>query len=464
MCPNIAKVLVIASALHSGCASAVLAQTSATDVSALSGGGTTREATNRMAFSLPAANMHKRDLRRFFLGNRLFNTSWVTAPASVKSFDGLGPLYNRVSCSGCHVRDGRGRPPTESGGALDSMLVRLSVPGRNRHGGPVPLKNYGDQLNDRAIPRVRPEGQVMITYTEEPGTFDDGTRYSLRRPAYKINNPGYGPLPAGVLLSPRVAPAVFGLGLLEAVPEAIVRAAADPEDRDADGISGRVNVVWDQAAQAARLGRFGWKANQPNLKQQGAGALNGDIGITTSLFPDQNCMPTQVECLAGITGGTPELSDEFLNKLEFYMQSLAVPARRDLDDPEVRQGERLFKVAGCTACHTPIMSTRHHPNGLLANQRIQPFTDLLLHDMGAGLADGRPDFEATGTEWRTQPLWGIGLQETVNGHTNFLHDGRARNLTEAILWHGGEGAAARNRFKKMAAENRAALIRFLNSL
>jgi CxxC motif-containing protein (DUF1111 family) len=415
------------------------------------------------AFTFPLANLAKADERTFFFGNRLFNTNWVQAPGSVDAFDGLGPVFNRVSCAGCHTRDGRGRPP-EPGGPLESMLIRLSLAGEGEHGGPRPHPSYGDQLNDRAILGVPAEGRVEITYVETPGTFADGTAYSLRRPIYAIVDPTFGPLGAETLISPRVAPQVIGLGLLEAVPQATIHALADADDADGDGISGRANLVWDIEAGAMALGRFGWKASQPSLRQQNAGAALGDIGLTSPLHPVDNCAAGQTACAAAPNGGAPELSASFLDKLTLYTRSLAVPAQRDADDPRVRLGFDLFRSIGCDACHLPTLVTGPAAMPALADQTIHPFTDLLLHDMGPDLADGRPDFGASGQEWRTPPLWGLGQIETVNRHTLLLHDGRARSAAEAILWHGGEGAAARAAFEALPAEDREALLRFLGSL
>lgn len=429
------------------------------------GGEGTRPAADAKAFSYPAANIEKRHMRPFSFGNRLFNTNWVEAPASVKSFDGLGPMFNRVSCSGCHTLDGRGEPPAGGQGPMNQMLLRLSLPGVAEHGGPLPHPVYGDQLSERAIGGVAAEGVAAISYEEVPGSYGDGHTYSLRRPTYRIANAGYGVLPDDTLVSPRVAPQMIGLGLLEAVPEATLHALADPEDADGDGISGRVNSVWSVALQGPATGRFGWKANQPGLMQQNAGAAAGDIGLTTSLFPSENCSPAQAACGASSTGGKPEVSDEFLEKLTLYTRLLSVPAQRDGEAPEVRKGEALFRSMGCASCHMPTLETEpgaQKPE--LSGQVFHPFTDLLLHDMGEGLADGRPEFLASGSEWRTPPLWGLGLVPKVNGHDRLLHDGRARGFAEAILWHGGEAETAREAFRLAPKDERDALVAFLSSL
>ncbi|HKY92912.1 MAG TPA: di-heme oxidoredictase family protein, partial [Nevskiaceae bacterium] len=414
-------------------------------------------------FAMPAPDLDAKQLRDFSFGNRLFNTNWVQAGASVASFDGLGPMFNRVSCSGCHVRDGRGRPP-EAGAPMDSMLVRISVPGRSEHGGPKSHPVYGDQIQDRAIPGVEPEAVVVLTWEEIGGKYEDGTPYSLRRPRIAFDQPAYGALPKDLLTSPRTAQSMIGLGLLEAVPAETILAMADPGDANRDGVSGRGNRVWDASRGAAVLGRFGWKANQPSLRAQVTGAAAGDIGITSSVAPHDACSEAQKACRTAPNGGAPELSDEFLEKLLLYTRTLAVPYRRHFDDPRVVKGEALFAGAGCPACHVPTLKTGTHELAALADQTIHPFTDLLVHDMGEGLADGRPDFEAGGSEWRTSPLWGLGLIPDVNGHELLLHDGRARGPAEAILWHGGEAEAAKESFRKMPKDDREALVAFLRSL
>ena len=432
---------------------------------ARSGGDTTVFDDTRDAFARPLANLHGDRRDDFFLGNSVFNRGWVTAPASVADFDGLGPLFSATSCSGCHFKDGRGRPPEEPDESFLSMLVRLSVPGRTGEGGPMPEPSYGLQLQENGVLGVPAEGRARVTYVEEPGAFADGTPYSLRRPTYAIEQLGYGPLSPGTQLSPRVAPVMIGLGLLEAVPEDVIVALADPDDRDGDGISGRPNRVWDVERRTTALGRFGWKANEPTLHQQNAAALLGDLGITSAMFSVEACTPRQVECGQALTGPTPQLRDVLWAQLDYYTRTIAVPGRRNVESELVRRGRRAFEGARCASCHVPTLETGEvagFPE--LSRQVIHPFTDLLLHDMGPELADGRPDFEATGSEWRTPPLWGIGLVQRVNRHSYFLHDGRARGFAEAILWHGGEAAASRESFLAMSKTERDALVAFLESL
>jgi CxxC motif-containing protein (DUF1111 family) len=435
------------------------------DGSARSGGDTTTFSVGRLAFSHAAENLPSDRESRFFDGNSLFNRNWVTAPASTDFIDGLGPTFNARSCSGCHFKDGRGRPPFTEEEPMTSMLIRLSIEGTGEHGGPKPEPTYGGQLNPLGILGVPGEGDPRVVTALLEGEYDDGTSFELSVPSYELRDLAFGELAAGTLMSPRTAPQMIGLGLLETIPESDLLAQADAEDADGDGISGRPNQVWDAASEELRLGRFGWKANQPSLAQQTAGAFLGDIGITSELFSGQNCTEAQPDCVAATAGGDPEIGPEHLEAVIYYGKLLAVPARRDVSDPEVKQGEALFKDLGCTGCHTPTFTTGVDPDfPELSEQTIHPYTDLLLHDLGEALGDGRPDFDADGNEWRTPPLWGIGLFEDVNDHTRYLHDGRARNLEEAVLWHGGEAETSSAAFKALAQDERAALLRFLQSL
>jgi CxxC motif-containing protein (DUF1111 family) len=438
---------------------------------ALSGGAATVNQFDQNAFSLPSANLPTSRRLDFSVGNSFFRNPWVTAPATTTARDGLGPLFNTNGCQNCHIKDGRGHPPAADALSSVSMLVRLSIPAGPEHAaiierlGVLAEPTYGGQLQDMANPGVAPEGKVRVSYSSERATFADGLEVELRKPTLEISQMGYGALHPETQFSVRIAPPMIGLGLLEAIPEAAILANADPDDMNGDGISGRANQVWDHAQQRTTLGRFGWKAGQPTLNQQNADAFANDMGLTSTLIAHDNCTAVQTDCLQAPHGGEPEVSDNILATVLFYTRNLAVPARRDVDAPEVIAGKNLFHQAGCQSCHTPQFTTAADAaEAELANQVIRPYSDLLLHDMGEGLADNRPEFLATGREWRTAPLWGIGLTETVNGHTQFLHDGRARNLLEAILWHGGEAEAAKQTVLTFNADERSALLAFLNSL
>ena len=421
-----------------------------------SGGGTTSTTTTRNAFSLPARNLTTAEARRFAVGDSFFTSNWVIAGNSTEARDGLGPLFIAQSCSTCHLHDGRGAPPLDNLDPTRGLVVQISLPTRLGRP-PIPDPVYGGSIQDRSILGVPAEAEIHVQWRELPGAYADGESYSLVEPVFTIANPAYGAPHADLRISPRVGPPVFGGGLLEAIPAERLQQLADPDDADGDGISGRINVL-----ENGEIGRFGWKANQPRLETQTAAAFHGDIGITSPLRPGPTCTDAQPECLASPDGGDPEIPAELFDDVVFYVQTLAVPAARDY--PDRKRGAELFFAAGCHQCHAPRHETGRHDIPALSNQIIFPYTDLLLHDMGPGLADGRTDFQASGSEWRTPPLWGIGLTETVNGHTRFLHDGRARNLEEAILWHGGEAENAKEAFRAMSAEDRAALIKFLESL
>ncbi|WP_426755298.1 di-heme oxidoredictase family protein [Myxococcus sp. Y35] len=425
---------------------------------ALSGGKTTVFDVTPNAYGRALANLDRARWTSMIDGKAVFMRNWAARPDAV-----AGPFSNATGCGSCHFKDGRGRPLTELGTEAP-LLVRLSVPSKGAPAGrsePV----YGGQLHDRAIPGVVAEGEVRVTYTDVKGKYADGAPYVLRKPRYHLARLGYGRLAAKTMLSPRIPAPVFGLGLLEAIPDEAILALADAEDRDGDGISGRPNRVASARDGQVRLGRYGWKANQPTLEQQVASAFSEDLGLTSALYPERNCTPKQAPCKVPPAKAGPGLSEHQLGLTMLYLRLIAPPARRDVTDPAVVKGQALFQQTGCAACHHPEFTTgtvEDIPE--LSNQRVRPYTDLLLHDMGPELADGRPDGEASGTEWRTPPLWGLGLLETVNRQVRMLHDGRARSFEEAILWHGGEGAKARERFKALSKTEREALVAFLRSL
>jgi CxxC motif-containing protein (DUF1111 family) len=391
------------------------------------------------------------------LGDVNFEQSFVTAPAPINS--GLGPAYNSVSCITCHHNDGRGIPTT--GADHSSMLMRISLPGQDFHGGALEVPGYGTQLQDKAVFGKLPECKVNISYTYQSGSFADGEPYELRSPTYTLSDL-YLPISGAYMLSPRLSPPVFGLGLLESIAEADIVANADVNDANSDGISGRPNYVWDPLKNSRQLGRFGLKANTASIITQVAAAYNNDMGVTSSIFPLETIHgQSQMDNLID----DYEIPDSVLYSVAFYIKTLKVPARRNTDDEVVKKGKSIFINSGCAACHKPIMYTKvdmAFPTA--SNQRIQPFSDLLLHDMGPGLADDRPDFEASGREWRTTPLWGLGMNEIVNYPAYYLHDGRARTITEAILWHGGEATNSVNQFTQLSKSDRIALLKFLKSL
>ena len=445
------------------------------------GAATVRKRVNQDAFSFSSANLSFEQERDFKLGNALFRKLWVSSPASTEASDGLGPLFNARGCQNCHLKDGRGHPPLTPDDDATSMFLRISAPPVTdddrallAEGAAAVIGDptYGTQLQDKAVPGVPAEGRMVITYADLPVTLGDGTVVTLRDPGYSVADLAYGPMADGAMLSPRVTPQMIGLGLLEQIPAEDILAHADPDDVDGDGISGKPNMVLDPESGSVMLGRFGWKAGAPSIRVQSANAFAGDIGISTPLvnLPHGDCTANEAACMDAPTGeqarlGVSEAPDPVLDLVTFYSQNLGVPQRRDVDDPQVLRGKQAFYEAGCISCHTPkFVTSRDAPTEAHQFQLIWPYSDLLLHDMGEGLADHRPEGDADGYEWRTPPLWGIGLTETVSGHTLFLHDGRARNLTEAILWHGGEAQASRDSFANLPQSTRDDLLAFLESL
>ena len=443
------------------------------------GAATVRARTSADAFSDFSGNMSFERQSDFKLGNGLFTKTWVPAPSSTRASDGLGPLFNASGCQNCHLKDGRGHTPEPGSDSRVSMFLRLSIPGGavpseiEGYLSALPEPVYGGQLQDLASEGQPAEGKMQISYAEVPVTLADGTVVSLRQPSYAVSDLGYGPLDPAVMLSPRVAPQMIGLGLLEAIPAADILAHQDADDADGDGISGRAQIVMSVEYGVPMLGRFGLKGGAPTVKEQSAGAFSGDMGLSTPLHPDPwgDCSAAEADCSTAPAGQEPgvrdglEVDSQSLDLVTFYARNLGVPERRNLADPAVLHGKQVFYDTGCQSCHSPKFVTNRLKDQPEQNfQLIWPYTDLLLHDMGPGLADNRPEGRATGSEWKTPPLWGIGLTQQVSGHSEFLHDGRARSLLEAILWHGGEAQAARDRVVSLPTADRDALIAFLGSL
>ena len=446
------------------------------------GAGTTRKMINADIFSHPSANLTFEGRQAFLVGNGLFRKDWVSSPSSTQASDGLGPLFNARSCQGCHTKDGRGTVPGfEPVDRSDSvaLLLRLSVPPdspeqqRQLEAGEIALLPdpvYGVQLQNFSVAGLPAEGSLKIDYEPVTVALNGGETATLMKPTYRIENLGYGPMRDDVRVSPRLAQPMIGLGLLEAIHPVDILANAEVDH--GDGISGRPNWTRDARTGERLLGRFNWKASQPTVEQQSAVAFSNDMGLSTPLFPSHHgdCTSTQTACRDMPHGAQPHLGEhevpaELMDFVTSYAVNLAVPQRRDVDDARVLAGKKLFYEANCVACHVPKYVTRRdaeRPEHRF--QLIWPYTDMLLHDMGEGLADQVSEHDATGSEWRTPPLWGIGLTRTVNPGATWLHDGRARSLLEAVLWHGGEAQAARDRVVSMTPQERADLIRFLESL
>ncbi len=364
----------------------------------------------------------------------------MSAPSSTKASDGLGPLYNSRACQNCHLKDGRGRPP-EGDEIASSMFLRLSVPPRTEAEREalatkammrIPEPTYGGQLQEFSIGNVPPEGHLRIAYEPVEVKLNGGETVTLRKPSYTISDFGYGTLDPQAMISPRVTPQMIGLGLLEDIHPGDIIAGADPEDADGDGISGKVSWTRNPKTGEPMIARFGWKATMPTVHAQAADAFFGDIGIANPEHPEPwgDCTEAQTACREMPSGiqadlGETEAPDPMMELVAFYSRNLAVPRRRDVDDPQVLDGKRLFVETGCVACHRPkFVTSRKAAQKQFRFQLIWPYTDMLLHDMGESFADGRPVGDGSGREWRTAPLWGTGLTETVNGHTMMLHDGR----------------------------------------
>lgn len=429
------------------------------------GGATTNDLLfGSKAFTMPLKNATREHEALFFSGNSFFNSAWVEAPSSTTARDGLGPLFNARNCSACHFNDGRGSPPLEEGENFVAVLFRIGTGERDAHGSPEPDPIYGDQIQPFSLSELPAEGTPRVEYKTEKGEYADGEKYELLSPRYWFEELAYGPLPDDLRVSPRVAPMMIGLGLLEAISEADLKMLADPDDDDGDGISGKINRVWDAGSEKSAVGRFGWKAEQPSVRQQTASAFLGDMGLGTALLQATSCTEAQEVCLTLPTGGDPEVDDEIFERVVIYSRMLAVPERHHGDDEEVVRGRALFREIGCAECHVPSHTTGKSDLEEVEGQEIWPYTDLLLHDMGKELGDDRPSFDAGGNEWRTPPLWGTGRIKDVNGHDRLLHDGRARGVAEAVLWHGGEGERARDAFKQLSQEQRSAVVAFVESL
>ena len=447
---------------------------------ALSGGALTVVDASATAYSHPADGLTGEQAELFALGHQMFHNRWAFFWFENAIF-GRGPTSNAQACTTCHDGNGRGMAPGDApvakpdGEQLDqnitvpfepapNVVIRVSLPGTDDHNGPQFHPHYGDQLQIFGVKGLVPaEADFDVTWRERVVVLEDGSEIKLRSPEIKLSNLAFGPLGKEAMIGPRRSPPVFGLGLLEAIPQQTIDELAGRDKPD--GIKGHVNYVWDPELQKTVPGRFGLKANHPSLREQIAVAFFNDIGLSSPIYPDQNCPDIQQSCNEQMLFARPEITPKRLAGTEMYLRALAVPARRNVDDPQVRRGEALFETARCSVCHVPEMATGDFdafPQA--ANQVIRPYTDLLLHDMGEGLADDRPDYLASGRDWRTPPLWGIGLSQTVNSAHNFLHDGRARTFEEAILWHGGEARVSRDAYAAFAKQDRDALIAFVRSL
>lgn len=406
------------------------------------------------AFTRPYAGLSTGQLEEHRKGDAAFEAIFV-AGAGIQG--GLGPLFHTNSCVVCHAADGRGSAPL-AGEVPVGVLLRTSMAGVLGQA-PLPVAGFGGQLQPRAVAGEVPEVRIDVAWIDSDHVLPDGERIPMRRPAWTVRGTSV-PFPSGALVGARLAPPVFGLGALEAVDDLEILRLEDSKDRDGDGISGRANRI-ATAGGGTVIGRFGWKANTPDLLTQAAAAYRNDMGITNHIFPTEPCKGYRASC----DDHPVEVDSATLAAVAFYTRSLAAPVRRRTNDPQVLRGEGLFKEFGCAQCHVPELpysAGRLLPTAPAGKARA--FTDLLLHDMGEDLADGRPDHSAEGREWRTAPLWGIGLTEMVHGKLELLHDGRARSFEEAILWHGGEAERSKQLWRQASSGDRKAMVAYLRSL
>ena len=454
------------------------------------GGDITARRVSHRTYVVEGKGVSAQQKLNFWTGFSLFRDPWVIAPSSTKDRDGLGPLFINRACISCHSRGGRGPAPTEGLSSPSAMVMRLDLTDvgakKSIYSDSDTYMAYGEQIQSRAInithptrlPKaIKPEAKLLIEYEVITGQYADGSAYTLHKPNYQLQELAYGELGKHVGLSPRFAPAVYGAGLLDAIAEEDLLAQEDINDENQDGISARYNQVpmvkkdtfYDLYPQSVlSIGRFGHKAKHPTLAQQVSAAFRDDIGITSSWFPNESCTPLQTDCAIASQLGLHtdvEIPNKLLKLVIDTNQFMAVPPARNLSSDKAQKGRELFYQGGCATCHTPSYTTSpDYPVVVLANQKIWPYTDLALHDMGEGLADGVVENQASGQEWRTPPLWGLGAQKIFRKQPLYLHDGRARSVAEAILWHGGEAQQSQMFFTQLAATERQQLLTFLDAI
>jgi len=462
----------------------------------LSAGETSVKSAHASAFSAHSANMTDgKSILKFHGGNKFFEEPWAQSVGSVSSQDGLGPLFNNNACQDCHIRDGRGHASAaamgERGTDFNSMLLRASksaITAQQKEAinqslmANVPDTCIGGQLQHQANFGISKEAKQALSYEYQTIQFSDGEQLELRKPIWFVKANGC-EINDDTVLSARVAPPMIGLGLLALIDKQQIIDQQDINDANKNGISGRANFVWSVADNAVELGRFGWKAGQPTIRQQTAGAFLGDMGLTTDFFTTENCMPQQKDCLTAPSGNGDmagkynyEVSTKVLNKVAFYSSHLSVPQRRNAYAKNVLAGKKVFNEIGCQQCHSESYTTQQSAEfPELSAQKIYPYTDMLLHDMGLELTDFdknsqfvkgdiQVEFLAQANEWRTAPLWGLGLAQTVDPQATFLHDGRARTIMEAVLWHGGEALPHQQAVLSLTKTDRENLIAFLEDL
>lgn len=434
------------------------------DPAELSAGNATVFMSSISAYDTPAPWVTGSLMSRFLRGDKLYDD-----PRTSDQYDpvqgGLGPLYAGFSCGSCHNNAGRTYPSLfadgGSGKGFSSQLVYIT-----RQNGAF-FRQYGRVLHDQSIVGVEAEGKLSVRYEEKEYSFPDGEKYSLITPHYTITEWYADSIaPEDLIIDVHIPLRHVGMGQIMALDTDELKRLATQSNYPEYGISGRLSIITERNKQYVGVG--GNKAHHADLTVELG--FSSDLGVTNDRFPLEVCEGQSQNI--GYSHYGIQISTKDMEDVDLYMYALGVPARRNVNNPVVKKGEEKFQEAKCHLCHTPTLHTRQDApvllNGTrlpwLCNQTIHPYSDFLLHDMGPGLDNHVRVGSAYSYEWRTTPLWGLGLQETVNGHTHFLHDGRARNLIEAIMWHDGEGAVSRELFARMNKEDRDAIIAFLNSL
>jgi len=420
---------------------------------------------NKSLLLKPIDGLSDEQYDQFILGRSFFTIPWVEAPSATTARDGLGPLFNANTCISCHPKNGRGTLLTKSNKASRALVARLSIPSNNsdehkmlvKKAGFVPEPVYGAQISINGVHDVPFEARPEVKFEQVKVTFPDGEVDTILKPQYKLIDKNYGELAKDTAVTYRIAPSLHGLGLLEQISNEDILANADEFDKNGDGISGKANMVYSPLTKKEELGKYTWKASTATVIEQIAGAAHNDMGLTTSFFQVENCTSSQKLCNeAPKARDLLDITDMRLSAIDYYIKS--IKSYRPKNDESFKEGLEIFDSVSCSSCHIKSFETK-------SGFKVEPYSDLLLHDMGEGLSDGRSEFKASENEWRTAPLWGLALHEKITGKKpRLLHDGRARNFQEAILWHGGEASASKEAYMNLPKEKREKLLNFLERL
>lgn len=420
------------------------------------------ESRNQLPSHRAVKGLNDAELDEFMLGRSFFTVPWVVAPSATTARDGLGPLFNANACVACHSENRHKSALSKGEGINRTLVFKLSQPSlhaqRPAHSVTMADPIYGTQIAINATGSVPFEAKTSLRWEESNDTLADGTVVSLHRPIGELSELNYGPLDKNSRISLRVAPVLTGLGLLEAVPDETILAMAVEQAKNQSVVKGKVQWVYNPYTKKKEIGRFGYKSAHSSVRMQTADAAHNDMGLTNPFYPMENCTSTQTACLNATPSrnspqGRIDLPLLRLNAIAFYLKKLRAPD--NVSNNLHQKGEQIFNEIGCHECHTPVLKTN---DGI----RFMPYTDMLLHDMGEELSDNRPEFDASASEWRTTALWGLNAR--LKAGILLLHDARARNVTEAILWHGGQAQESKDKFKQLTPSDRQALLDFVESL